>query len=406
MKLLMVAGELSGDTHGGALLEGLSRRLPGLEAFGIGGPRMAAAGQRQVYALDALQVHGLLEVLAHLPRLYRVLWHLEALLETERPQALLLIDYPGFNLKLAAAARARGIPVLYYSSPQVWAWRGGRMRTIAQVVSRMFVLFPFEVPLYERAGVPVQFLGHPLVGVRAGAGEVAALKERLAAWPAAQAGPSAPGAPGRQRAGLPIVAVMPGSRPSELERNLPPLLEGLRLAAQAGYAAHYVLPVAPSLRAQDVQAVVDRFQVPVQVVEGAFLPLLQVAELALVSSGTATLQVAMAGIPFLVVYRVAPLSYWLARRFAYVRHFSIVNILAEREVVPELIQERFTPQAVADTLLALARDTERQRLMRAALAEVTARLGEPGAYARAAEAIARLLQEGVPAPARPAGGRP
>jgi lipid-A-disaccharide synthase len=374
MKLLMVAGELSGDAHGGALLAHLRRKLPALDAYGIGGPRMAEEGLRLLRPLADLQVHGLLEVVVHLPRLYRVLWGLEAVLDQERPDAVMLIDYPGFNLKLAAAAKARGIPVYFYSSPQVWAWRGGRLRTIARVVDLMIVLFPFEAPLYRQAGVDVEFLGHPLVGQQAGAEEVAALRDRLAL-----------------AAGRPVVAVMPGSRPSELKRNLPPLLAGIRLIEAAGYRAHFVLPVAASLDAAEVSATVRASGTGVIVAEQAFLPLLRLAELGLVASGTATLQMGMAGVPFVMVYRVAPLSYALARRFAYVRHLSIVNILAGREVVPELLQGDFTPERLRDRFLALAQDGQARDRMRRELAEVTGTLGRPGAYERAAECIAGRL---------------
>lgn len=373
MKLLMVAGELSGDTHGGALLAGLKARVPELDAFGIGGPRMRAAGLRTLHDLAELQVHGLLEILAHLPRLYRILWQMEAALDTERPDAVLLIDYPGFNLKLAAAAKARGIRVVYYSSPQIWAWRGGRLKTIARVVDKMIVLFPFEREIYERSGVDAEFLGHPLVGERASPEDVAALQARLGAE------------------GPPIVAVMPGSRPSELKRILPVLLAGIRLIEQAGWQGRWVLPVAPNLDAAAVRREVAAAGVPVRVEERAFLPLLRLARLALVASGTATLQVALAGIPFVVVYRVAPLSYGIARRFAYVKHFAIVNILAGREVVPELLQEDLTPQRVRDAMLALARQPERQAEVRRGLLEATAALGSPGAYERAAARIAECL---------------
>jgi lipid-A-disaccharide synthase len=375
MKLMMVAGELSGDTHGGALLAGLRQRLPGLEAFGIGGPRMQAAGLRAIHGLAELQVHGLLEIVAHLPRLYRVLWRMEALLDSERPDAVLLIDYPGFNLKLAAAARRRGIPVLYYSSPQIWAWRGGRIGTIARAVTKIVVLFPFEEALYRKAGVDAEFLGHPLVGEAAPADQVAALERRLGG-----------------AEGPPVAALMPGSRPSELARILPTLLAAVRLIEQAGWHGRWVLPLAPTLDAEAVRQQVAAAGVPVWVEPGAFLPTLKLARLAVVASGTATLQVALAGIPFVVVYRVAPFSFWLARRFAYVRHFAIVNILAGREIVPELLQDALTPERVRDAFLKLARDPERQAAMQRALAETTAALGAPGAYGRAAERIAAYLR--------------
>ena len=375
MKLLMVAGELSGDTHGGALLTHLRRLLPDLQARGIGGPRMVEAGLQTMRPLADLLVHGLLEVISHLPRLYRILWDLEASLDTDRPDALLLIDYPGFNLKLAAAAKKRGIPVLYYSSPQVWAWRGGRLRTIAQVVDRMYVLFPFEVQLYEKAGVPVEYHGHPLAGLEAPPEDVAALRFRLRLTP-----------------GEPVVAVMPGSRPSELRRNLPPLLGGIRLIVAAGYRARWVMPLAPSLDSAAARALVDQAGVPLEIVERAFLPLLKVAHLALVTSGTTSMQTGLAGVPFITVYKVSPLTYFLAQRVAYVRHFSMVNILAGREVVPELLQSDLTPERVRDTFLGLARDEVRMEAMRKELRAVAATLGSPGAYGRAAGSIASWLK--------------
>jgi len=213
------------------------------------------------------------------------------------------------------------------------------------------------------------------VGLRATDAEAEALRARIAA-----------------PAGVPIVALMPGSRPSELRRHLDVLLEAVRLNDAAGYRARYVIPVAPSLDRAQVEAQARAMGVDVQALEDAFLPLLRVASLAIVASGTATLQTAMAGVPFLVVYRVAPPTYWLAQRFAYQRFLSIVNILAGREVVPELLQADFTPRQVSETFLALARNPQRQADMCEGLAMATAQLGEPGAYERAAERIAERLR--------------
>lgn len=376
MTLLAVAGEYSGDTHGGALLRGLARHLPDLQVSGIGGPAMAAAGLKPLYPFSALQVHGLVEVVRHLPRLYRLLWALEGRLREDPPAALLLIDYPGFNLKLARTAKALGIPVLFYSSPQVWAWRRGRIARIAAAVDKLFVLFPFEVPLYEAAGVDVEFHGHPLVGHQATADAVDAAR---AALPPDD--------------GTPLIALMPGSRGSELRRNLPGILAGVSQARSQGLRARYVLPLAEGLDQPAAEAMLAESGLAVALLPGAFLPVLQLADLAVVASGTATLQVGMAGIPFIVVYRVSPLTYALARRMAYVRHLSIVNIMAGREIVPELVQEAFTPQRLGNALLALADDPARQARMREELAATTGQLGTPGAYERTAEAMAAYLRE-------------
>jgi lipid-A-disaccharide synthase len=381
MKILAVAGELSGDAHGGPLLRELSARLPGFEAWGIGGPGMTQAGLHALRPFSDLQVHGLVEVIGHLPRLFAILRELERWMERERPDGVLLIDYPGFNLKVAEAAKARGIPVAWYSSPQIWAWRGGRLRTISRVVDKIVVLFPFEERIYRDAGLDAEFLGHPLVSEEASERQVIELRSRL------QLG-----------AGRPLVAVMPGSRPSELQRNLPPVLQGIRRIVESGYEANWVLPAAPSLDFAEIDRMVQAAGVPVQVVENGFLPLLKLAGLAIVASGTATLQVGLAGIPFLVVYRVSPLTYWLARRFAYVHRISIVNILAGRDLAPELLQHNLTPERLCAEFLSLARDPARQASVRRELQGLRTRLGEPGAYARGAEALARFFLS-RPAPA-------
>ena len=375
MKLLSVAGELSGDTHGGALLAGIRERIPDLEVTGIGGPAMLKAGLRPLHPLAALQVHGLLEVISHLPRLYRILWDLERQLDENRPDALLLIDFPGFNLKLALAAKRRGVPVYYYSSPQIWAWRGRRIHTIAKAVDLMIVLFPFEQPLYHSVGVESHFLGHPLVGVQAEPGAVARLKQQVAA-----------------PEGVPIVALMPGSRPSELRRHLRVLLKAMELCEGQGFRGRYVIPVAPSLAMEEVQMEVEASGLPALALEDAFLPLLGAADFAVTASGTATLQTALAGLPFLVVYRMSPLTFFLAKRMAYLSHISIVNILAKKEVAPELLQNDFTPEAVRDAFLSLVSHPERQAAMKAEMKAVAGQLGQPGAYGRAADLLAERLR--------------
>ena len=385
MKLMIVSGEISGDTHGGAILQHLNKLIPGLEVIGIGGPKMEAEGLNSVIPLDDLQARGLVEVLRQLPGHFKFLRRMARMLDEERPDAVLLIDYPGFNLKMAKAAKQRGLPVLYYSGPQLWAWRGGRMRAVQRWVDKIIVIFPFEEPLYKKAGVDAVFLGHPLVEDKAAPEEVAHLKARLELDP-----------------GLPVVGIIPGSRPTELERNLPTVLEGLRLIEQAGFRANYVLPLASTLDESRVEALIAQSGLKVQALQNAFLPLLKIAQLAIVASGTATMQVGMAGIPFIVVYRVSYVTYRIAKWFLYVKDIAIVNILAGRRIVPELLQKKFTPEALRDEFLALANDEKRLTEMRRALAEVTLNLGEPGAYRRAAEVIAAHLNSNSTAPSQSA----
>ena len=375
MKLLAVAGEPSGDAHGGPLLSGLKRLIPALDVEGIGGPLMQNAGLRSLYPFSELQVHGIVEILHHLPRLYAMLWGLEKRLDAARPDALLLIDYPGFNLKLASSAKKRGIPVIFYSSPQVWAWRKRRLSTIARAVDLMIVLFPFEAAIYRDIGVDVAFAGHPLVGVEASAEETARLRKRVTLDPS-----------------RPVVAVIPGSRPSEIERNLPAILAGIELIRDTGFEANFLMPLAPNLDQHRVESLVEASGAPVQVVRDAFLPLLKLADIAIAASGTATLQLGLAGVPFVVVYRMSRLTYLLAKKFAYVRHISIVNILAGKEIVPELLQSDFAAESVRDTFLQIANDPDRRNAINGDLQAIAKSLGEPGAYGRTAELIATRLE--------------
>jgi len=375
MKILTVAGEFSGDAHGGEILVHLKKILPDLEITGIGGDTMVAAGMKMLLHISQLQARGLLEVVRHLPKHFRLLKDLDRLLDRERPDALLLIDYPGFNLRLARVAKRKGIPVLYYSSPQLWAWRGGRMRMVQRWVDRIIVLFPFEETLYTSVGVDAVFLGHPLVGVEADAKSVQALRKKL----------------GNAKK-EPIIAVMPGSRPSELERNFPSMLQSIALIRESGFKGRFVVPLAPTLTVDRAKRHMEKTGIEIEILEDAFLPLLKVADFGLVASGTATLQVGMAGIPFIVVYRVSQFTYRVAKWFAYIKHISIVNILAGREIVPELLQHKFTPERLCEIFLRIVNNEKRLQEMKKDLKAVKDSLGKPGAYKRAADEIAKFLK--------------
>jgi lipid-A-disaccharide synthase len=371
-RLLISCGEPSGDLYGSELVSRLRSLVPGLEVFGLGGDRLQGEGVSLVAHVRDLAVVGLLEVVAHLRKLRGIFRRLLAEVDRERPDLAVLVDYPDFNLRLARELRRRGVRVVYYVSPQLWAWRGGRIRTVRSTVARMLVIFPFEEALYRNAGVPVSFVGHPLLdSVRAEPDPDAFLRE----------------------SGLdplrPVVAILPGSRPQEVLHNLPPLVGGIDLIGKARPDVQFLLAAAPSLPPALFAAHLgDR---PVRVLSGETHRVVGSATLALVASGTATVETALLGTPMVVVYRVAPLTYLLGRPFVRVSQFAMVNLIAGKAVAPELIQGNFTAERVAREALALLGDPDRRKRMQDDLGQVRRRLGGPGASARAAEAVASEL---------------
>lgn len=373
MRLLVSSGEASGELYAAELVRHLRPQLRGLDVFGLGGDRLQAQGARLVAHVRELAVVGLLEVLSHLPRIRGVFRRVLAECDHERPDLAVLIDYPDFNLRLARALRVRGIPVVYYVSPQVWAWRKGRIRAIRETATRMLVIFPFEERLYREAGVPVTFVGHPLVDLVAPPPDPTALFRELGLDP--------------QRR---LVAVLPGSREKEVGLNLPPLAGAVRRLAAEEPTLQFVVALAPGLETARLEAAFAG--TGARLVHGHTHAALAAARLGLVASGTATVEAALLGTPMVVVYRVSPLTYLLGRPFVSVPHFAMVNLIAERRIVPELIQGDFTPQAVAREALLLLRDETRAERMRQDLLEVRRRLGAPGASARAAGAVAKSLR--------------
>jgi lipid-A-disaccharide synthase len=333
---------------------------------------MAGEGADLVAHVRDLAVVGILEVVKHLPRIHRVFRQTVAALDQRRPDAAVLIDYPGFNLRLASELKRRGIPVIYYVSPQVWAWKRGRIRTIRDTVTRMLVIFPFEEPLYRSEGVPVSYVGHPLVDLVRAAPDRAAFLARVGV-----------------DASKPVVALLPGSRRGEVGHNLPVLTEAVHRLHEARPDLQFLLAVAPLI---DPDRLMRRLRgLPVRAVHDETHSVVGAADLAVVASGTATMETALLGTPMVVVYRISGLSYALGRRFVRVPHYAMVNIVAERQVVPELIQEAFTPDRVAAEVLSLLADGPRRARMAADLAEVRSRLGAGGASDRAAAIVAEAL---------------
>jgi lipid-A-disaccharide synthase len=374
--LLVVAGEASGDLHAARLLRELTRRRPELRAFGLGSDELRAAGVELVADSREIAVVGIVEALSILSRARELFDRLLAEVERRRPVAALLVDFPEFNLRLARELRWRGVRVVYYVSPQVWAWRRWRVRSIAENVDRMLVLFPFEAAFYEPAGVAVTHVGHPLVD------EVPVLPQ---AWDEVPRGAM----PDPTR-----LALLPGSRRSEVTALLPVMLAAARRIADRRPVA-VTLVRAPSISAEELAPYLAAEPgLAVEVIDRDRFAAVAGAHLALCASGTATLETGLLGTPLLVLYRLSRLTWMLARLLVRVPHASLVNLVLGREVVPELMQEAASPEGIAaeaERLLASRPAIDR---MRAGLAELRGRLGRAGASARAAAEVDRLLNAG------------
>ncbi len=372
-RLLLSCGEPSGDLYAGALTRELRALDPGVRVSGLGGPELAAAGGTLIEDYRGLAVTGLTEALAKVPRSYATIRRLTRAARTERPDALVVIDFPDFNFPLARRVKRLGIPVIYYISPQIWAWRAGRLKTIRAIADRVLVIFPFEAQIYEQAGVPVEFVGHPLVDLAA---------------------PSAPRDTFLRAHGLrpdaPTVAILPGSRPNEVARILPDLAAAARLIGERVPAAQFLLARAPNLDDHLFDAV--HGGAAIAAIEGDTDAILASADVALTASGTATVQTALHDTPMVVVYRLSPMTYRIGRRLVKVDTVGMVNLIAGEKIVPELIQDRFTPDAVADEAVSMLTDPGRVATIREGLARVRAKLGGPGASRRAAEAILQVVK--------------
>ncbi len=371
---MISCGEPSGDLYAGALAVEIRRREPDAAIFGLGGQRLMAGGGELLADYRGLSVTGLVEAVRVIPKSLSVLNRLLYAARSEKPQALVAIDFPDFNFRLAAAVKRLGVPVVYYISPQLWAWRTSRMRVIKRIADRVLVIFPFEEQIYRDAGVPVQFVGHPLVDLaRAQEPKDSFLREL------------------GLDASRPVVALLPGSRPNEVERLLPVMRDAVQQIVARLPDVQFVIARAPSLddglfsdmRWNSVEPVVVLARTD---------DVLAIANVVITASGTATVQAALHGCPMVVIYRLSPLSYRLGRRFVHVDDVAMVNLIAGRRIVPELIQEDCTPDRVAAEVLALLTDTPRAEEMRSALSEVRGKLGSPGASGRAADAVLEVAR--------------
>jgi lipid-A-disaccharide synthase len=375
-KVLIIAGEASGDLHGGNLVKAMRAVDPSICFLGAGGLHMRAAGVKLLWNSDEMAVVGLpgIKRLITVARVYRVI---SVRLKRWRPDLVILIDYPEFNLVIAGKAKKLGIPVMYYISPQIWAWRPGRINTIRRRVDRMVVILPFEEKIYREAGVKVSFVGHPLLDVIKSKNEEARTRSR---YPSSKSSR--------------LVGLLPGSRLGELAKLLPTMLDAATILARMVPEIHFLMPLAPSIGREQLDPYLKGREMPLTVDENNTYEIIHICEMIIAASGTVTLEAAILGTPLVVIYKVNPLTYWLGKRLVKVEHVALANIVAGETVEPELIQQQVTPEQICREAMYILGDKGRQGWIKQRFAEVRKRLGSPGASGKAAAIALELMGMG------------
>ncbi|MBN2122794.1 MAG: lipid-A-disaccharide synthase [Deltaproteobacteria bacterium] len=373
-RVLIVAGEASADLHGAHLVRAIQRLAPGVRFWGIGGDRMGKAGVDILTPSSDMAVVGLTEVFSRLGTIAGAFFRLRSFLKRARPDLLILMDYPDFNLHLAGSARRFGVPILYYIGPQVWAWRRGRVRKIAARVDRMAVILPFEEPFYRGHGIRVDYVGHPLLDAVPRDLDREGIRAELGI--------------GSDR---PVLGLLPGSRSEEVRNLLPVMVAAAEILLERYPNLRCVLPVASTISLDLIMSLLGPSPVPVTPTRGDIYDPLSLCDMAFVASGTATLETAIMEVPMVVVYRVSPVSYWIGKRVVRVPHISLVNLVAEEEIVPELIQDGVTPANLAREALSILEDPHRKGRMLDRFRDVTLRLGKGGSSERTARIALEMM---------------
>lgn len=371
-RILISAGEASGDLYAGAVTRGIKQLNPETEVFGMGGDCLREAGGEVLFDIKDHSLMGFVEVLKKLPDVWKLRNAFIDLMEKRKPDVLLTIDYPGFNMRLAKLAKERGINVVYFIAPQVWAWRPGRAADVAKVTDKIACIFPFEYDFYKSYGADIEFIGHPLVDT---------VKPSLSRKEAEElAG---------KRTGHPLILLMPGSREMEIQRLLPVMLDAAKILKQKQPELDFAIPRAATIAKKILEDSVRQAGLNIRLIEGHNYDVMSVADLAIVTSGTVTLEAAMCGLGCEILYKSSPISFWIAKRVVKIPNIGLPNIVAGRQIEPELLQDDCTPDKIASTALELL-EPERFAQLQRDLLEVKEKLGEPGAVKRVAELVLRM----------------
>ena len=374
-RILISAGEASGDIHAAAVTAAIKKIDSSVEVFGMGGDALRNAGGEVLFDIKDHGVMGFVEVLKKLPDLFKLRDDFEKVMDERKPDCLITVDYPGFNMKLAKLANDKGIPVVSYIAPSAWAWHKSRAKKVAKIVDKVACIFPFEYDVYKEAGAHVEFVGHPLVDI---------VKPKMTQEEAmAFAG---------KEEGKKLILLMPGSRLMEIEKMLPTLLEAAKLIKKQLPEVSFVMPRAGTIPISLLEEKIQTSGLDVKITEGNNYDLFSVADLALATSGTVTLEAALCGLGSVIVYKTNPVTYFIAKLVVNIPHIGLPNIVAAKSVLPELIQNDFTPEKVAQEALALL-ESERNEKMKDDLAYVKERLGKPGAVGRVAELVLKIAGE-------------
>ena len=374
-RILISAGEASGDLHAGAVTRAIKQLNPAAEVFGMGGDCMREAGGQVLFDIKDHSVMGFVEVLKKLPVIWKLRNAFIELMESRKPDVLLTIDYPGFNMRLAKLAKERGIKVVSFIAPSAWAWRPGRAAGVVKVVDKIASIFPFEYDLYKSYGADIEFVGHPLVDT---VKPVLPRKEaeRLAG----------------KRDGHPLILLMPGSREMEIQRLLPDMLAAAKILKPKRPDFDFAMPRAVTIAREKLEGPVRQAGLDIKLTEGHNYDVMSVADFAIATSGTVTLEAALCGLGCEILYKSSPVSFWIAKRVVEIPHIGLPNIVAGRLIEPELLQDDCTPERIASTALELL-EPERYEQLKRDLREVKEKLGDPGAVKRVAELVLRMAKQ-------------